>query len=470
MTVQILTPTGYRDISTCNVGDEVSAFDATGAPVVNTIETLQWVDADTFRDWQNPRVLVNGEERFGAHTVLTRSGVKRIDALVIGDAVSENGGEFEVFSIDILDAVPSFDFYRVNGSWTLFREQSIWRNGANVCHARDLVVGDVIHDDADHDVTITSIETVEDNSLVWYRFAISGDHSYIIDGLTVHNASRFWVGGTGTWDSSTTTNWAATTGGTGGQSVPGSADDVTFDGASGGGTVTINFGGTVSINSITMGAFTGTWDNSVNNNNFTIAGGGFSGSGTGTRTIKLGTATYTLTGIAGAGGGWAFTTVNNLTYSGSSANIVFTGTTAQRVFQGGGLSHGHVTFGASATGGNGNNQYLISGANTFASLTITGPNFIMFPHSVTTTITAAISWNGSSTAAIGIVSGTEGSTATIAVAAGSTASYAAFRDVTFTGSPTATNSFDLLNTVGITITGPSGGGTGSGPSFSATIF
>lgn len=42
-------------------------------------------------------------------------------------------------------------------------------------------------------------------------------------------ASRFWVGGTGNWDASTTTNWAATSGGAGGQSVPTSVDNVTFD-------------------------------------------------------------------------------------------------------------------------------------------------------------------------------------------------------------------------------------------------
>src|SRR5688572_1536024 len=52
-------------------------------------------------------------------------------------------------------------------------------------------------------------------------------------------AARFWVGGTGTADLADTTHWAATSGGAGGQSVPGSADTVTFDGSSGSGTVTI---------------------------------------------------------------------------------------------------------------------------------------------------------------------------------------------------------------------------------------
>jgi hypothetical protein len=42
-------------------------------------------------------------------------------------------------------------------------------------------------------------------------------------------ADRYWVGGTGTWDATTTTNWATSTGGAGGASAPTSADNVIFD-------------------------------------------------------------------------------------------------------------------------------------------------------------------------------------------------------------------------------------------------
>lgn len=41
--------------------------------------------------------------------------------------------------------------------------------------------------------------------------------------------TRYWVGGTGTWDATTTTKWSATSGGAGGASVPTSADAVIFD-------------------------------------------------------------------------------------------------------------------------------------------------------------------------------------------------------------------------------------------------
>jgi hypothetical protein len=42
-------------------------------------------------------------------------------------------------------------------------------------------------------------------------------------------ADRYWVGGSGTWDAATTTNWAATSGGAGGASAPTELDNVIFD-------------------------------------------------------------------------------------------------------------------------------------------------------------------------------------------------------------------------------------------------
>ena len=42
-------------------------------------------------------------------------------------------------------------------------------------------------------------------------------------------AARFWVGGAGTWDATSTTNWSATSGGAAGASAPTSADTATFD-------------------------------------------------------------------------------------------------------------------------------------------------------------------------------------------------------------------------------------------------
>jgi len=49
-------------------------------------------------------------------------------------------------------------------------------------------------------------------------------------------AKRYWVGGSGNWNSSSTTNWSATSGGASGASAPTSVDDVFFDANSNTGT------------------------------------------------------------------------------------------------------------------------------------------------------------------------------------------------------------------------------------------
>jgi hypothetical protein len=404
--MQVLTPSGYQDPVMLADGAELCAFDlATGAPILNTIENIDYVGHNEWCRW---------------------------------------------WSVE--DTVPPFNWYRINGSDNLlFREQSIWRNGTNVCHVRDLVVGDVIHDDKDADLVITSIECVEDRELIWYRFKISGDHSYITDGITVHNASRFWVGGTGTWNSSSTTPWAASTGGAGGQSVPGSGDDVTLDGASGGGTVTLNFGGTVTINSLTMGAFTGTFDNSVNNNNFSLASSTsvINGAGSATRTYKMGSATYTLTNNAAT---VSLQTVTNLTYQGSNCTFAFTGSTAQRALNlTTGITYGTISIGASSGAGN----FLFNGTGTITALLVTAPNVLQVGFFGTLTINNAFALNGTSAGAIIYWSG---QSSTLNCAAGSTMTWAAIYGFAFTGSPVATNSFNLLNNSGITITPPSTGG------------
>lgn len=69
--------------------------------------------------------------------------------------------------------------------------------------------------------------------------------------------TRYWVGGTGTWDASTTTNWSTSSGGAGGASVPTSLDAVVFDTSSSTAnaayTVTIGTGANVRAAAITMG-------------------------------------------------------------------------------------------------------------------------------------------------------------------------------------------------------------------------
>ena len=52
-------------------------------------------------------------------------------------------------------------------------------------------------------------------------------------------ATYYWVGGAGTWNSTSTTNWAASSGGGGGAGFPTILDDVVFDTSSGTGTVSV---------------------------------------------------------------------------------------------------------------------------------------------------------------------------------------------------------------------------------------
>lgn len=273
-------------------------------------------------------------------------------------------------------------------------------------------------------------------------------------------AARFWVGGTGTWDSSSTTHWAATSGGASGASVPGASDTVTFDGNSGGGTVTLNFGGPITIQSLTMGAFTGTWDNSVNNNNITmsLSGTAFSLTGSGARTINLGSATYTL---SGANGLMNYATTTNMTLTASSSTISFTGTGVRQISHGGTITLGTVNIGAASS--NGYFKFVRGGgtAPTITTLNVTAPIVVTFDSGTTYTITNAVGWSGSSVAQISFRSDNIGTSTTITVGASSAIAWAAFRDLTFSGSPVATNSFDLGNNSGITVTPPSVGGGSS---------
>ena len=142
-------------------------------------------------------------------------------------------------------------------------------------------------------------------------------------------AARFWVGGTGTWSSSNTTNWSSTTGGAGGASVPTTADTVTFNSLSGTGTVTTdattpNCGAiTASSGGIILlqlgaaltstGAFTLS-SGTLNLQSYTLTCTTFSSSAIAVRTIAFGTGNITVTGT---GTVWNTLTITNLTVTGT---------------------------------------------------------------------------------------------------------------------------------------------------------
>jgi hypothetical protein len=298
-------------------------------------------------------------------------------------------------------------------------------------------------------------------------------------------ASRFWVGGTGTWDNSDTTHWSGTSGGAGGQSVPGSSDSVTFDGSSGGGTVTPN--ANLTIQSLTMNTFTGTLDFSVNNNNVTItSSNGFSNSGTSTRTLNLGNGTWTFNSSS-ANALWNMATVTNLTFNANSSTIVFAGTTTAGNVQSvtlGGFAYNTIRFSGNTTA---SGVSLSNTGSTIALLDITGPNYIttgangsamtittltvsakatFLPTSgQTLTITNAPTLNGTAAAPIAFI-GTDaralGSVGTVSCASGTFGgTYISAANVTFSGGATFSfTGFDLGRVTGATITAPASGGGG----------
>jgi hypothetical protein len=86
-------------------------------------------------------------------------------------------------------------------------------------------------------------------------------------------ANYYWVGGSGTWDASDTTNWASSSGGAGGAGVPTSSDNAYFDGSSDTGsgfTVTIGTGAVCADVIIGDGTTVSVLDQTM-----TLAGSGF---------------------------------------------------------------------------------------------------------------------------------------------------------------------------------------------------
>ncbi len=261
----------------------------------------------------------------------------------------------------------------------------------------------------------------------------------------------------GNWTSTGTGNWSASSGGAGGSSVPGSADDVTFDGLSGGGTVTVNFGGTISIGSLTCGAFTGTLDFSANNNSITISNL-FNGGGSATRTLNLGGGTWTFTNT-GTGTPWTLTPTTNLTFNANSSTILFSGTTAlNRNFATDAVTYNKFTIGANPGGG----VVSLSGSSTYSTVTINGPNSYSLANLITVT-TTTLAVTGTSGSEVLLVSDLPGHTSTISVASGTqTLNWVGIRGIHFSGGATfsATNGFDMGLNSGISFPASSGGGGG----------
>lgn len=281
-------------------------------------------------------------------------------------------------------------------------------------------------------------------------------------------ATCFWVGGTGTWSTSNTASWDASSGGAGGDcaatgGVPKQATDIaTFDASSGGGTVTVDstING-VSMASIVAGAFTGTLDFSVNNPSMTLTSQ-INFSGNGTRKFLMGTGTFTLTQNSGTPFDLGTTTNLDGTSNFSGATYAFTGNTIfTRTFQGGGRSYGTLSIGSNT----GRGIFLSVGANTWTNWSFAAGTLLWLANTQTTTITNAPTLTGTSSLPITIDANSGDASATISIASGTfSCVWCTIRRNTGTGGATfsATNSLDLGGTSGWTITPPSTGGGSRG--------
>jgi hypothetical protein len=279
-------------------------------------------------------------------------------------------------------------------------------------------------------------------------------------------ATRFWVGGTGTWDNADTTHWAATTGGAGGASVPVSTDTVTFDGSSGGGTVTVNHA-TLNIQTLTLTAFTGTVDFATNNNNITISGTGGNvlvRTGSATNTLNMGNGTWTL---SAAGTIINFGSATNFTLNSNSSTVSVTNTSAttKNIVLATGLTLNAVSIVAGTLSTLG--IINLQGPGTISTLTVAAPNIIGIANGTTVTITNGMTITGTSTNQITFCCSTLGGGGTISSANASSYTWCAFRDLAFAGggNQTATNSFNLgRNSISgggtLSITAPTSGGGG----------
>jgi hypothetical protein len=320
-------------------------------------------------------------------------------------------------------------------------------------------------------------------------------------------ADRYWVGGTGTWNGTSTTNWSASSGGATGASVPTAADNVFFDvnsntgtgaftvtmatsprvcndftasgldgtmtlaGASIGLTVSgsltfqaTNFtrtytgittfnatttGKTVTTNGVAFGGgvvFNGVGGGwtlgsalSTGINNFTVTNGTFdtssagnysltsseiTSSNTNVRTINLNASTVsTLSGTT-------FTTSTNLTFNAGTSQINVTSNNI--TFAGGGQTFHNVSFTSAQP------SPLITGANTFNNLTITGrtsTGISDYEFAANQVINGTLKLGAGTTAScrLFLTSNVIGTPRTLTCAAISSVTDVDFRDINFAG-------------------------------------
>lgn len=203
-------------------------------------------------------------------------------------------------------------------------------------------------------------------------------------------AIYYWVGGSGTWNNTSTTNWASSSGGAAGAGVPTNADTARFDTNSGASAtvtvastavcaicvvnksdITLSLSGspTLSTTGNTFSLAQGTL--TLNNNTLTVSL--FNSDYTFTRAINFGTGKIVVTGNAGAV--WGCGDLSAMTYTGTpTVDANYSGATGTRT-----ISNGSTTGGSEAkainlniTGGTDTVTLTNSSSNAFNNINYTG--------------------------------------------------------------------------------------------------
>lgn len=186
-------------------------------------------------------------------------------------------------------------------------------------------------------------------------------------------------------------------------------------------------------------------------NGQTITTNLFSGTAANTRVFTCGAANITVN--SGNVGAWDWATVTGLTFSCASATISMAGTAGG--FKGGGLTYGTVSFGGTGT-------HVLTGNNTFSTLTLNAGRTFTFPASGTQTITTTLNCAGSAGNVITINSSTGGTAASLSKASGTVScDYLNLTDSAATGGASfyaGANSTNVSGNTGWTFTAPPAAG------------
>lgn len=199
-------------------------------------------------------------------------------------------------------------------------------------------------------------------------------------------ADRYWVGGAGTWDTTSTTNWSSTSGGAAGASAPTSADAVLFDANSGTGTVTVSSGVTCLSVVLNKSGLTVqmTADMTVVNN-FNLTAGAldlngktltaqsFISSNANVRSIAFGAVTGLIVVTGNNAAIFNIDTPTNLTVSGTPVvRATYSGATGARTFSGGAGIGEARAFNLEITAGTDSIAFSSASSRAFKNVNFTG--------------------------------------------------------------------------------------------------